>query len=69
VAWMLGSLAVWLFHGLKVSLWPWDLFFACDCGKLLNLRGLAGGQAYFDELLKYISKLLLFFAGNPYAMF
>jgi hypothetical protein len=35
----------------------------------LEIRGLAGGQAYFDELLKYIFKLLAFFAGNLSAMF
>jgi hypothetical protein len=30
---------------------------------------LAGGQAYFSELLKYILRLLAFFVGNIPAMF
>jgi hypothetical protein len=34
----------------------------------LDLKGLAVGQAYFDELLKYIFKLLAFFIGNVPAM-
>jgi hypothetical protein len=34
----------------------------------LFLRGLAVGQAYFVELLKYIFKLLAFFIGNVSAM-
>jgi hypothetical protein len=32
--------------------------------KCLVFKGLAGGQAYFNELLKYIFKLLAFFIGN-----
>jgi hypothetical protein len=40
------------------------LFLAYDCGKRLDLRGLAVGQAYFDELMKYILRLLAFFIGN-----
>ena len=42
---------------------------ACDCVECLVLKGLVGGQAYFDELLKYIFKLLAFIAGNLSAMF
>jgi hypothetical protein len=42
---------------------------AWDCGKCFDLRGLAGGQAYFDELIKYIFRLLAFFIGNVPAMF
>jgi hypothetical protein len=42
---------------------------AWDCVKCLVLKGLAVGQAYFDELLKYILRLLAFFIGNVPAMF
>ena len=68
-AWMFGSLAFRLAHGLKV--WPWDesLFMAYDWGKRLNLSGLAVGQAYFDELLKYIFTYSQIFIGNVSAMF
>jgi len=48
--------------------WPWDLLLACDWGKRLNLRGLVGGQAYFDELLKYIFTYSQIVIGNLSAM-
>jgi hypothetical protein len=57
VAWKLGTLAVWLSHGLKVWPWPWDLFMACDCGKCFDLKGMADGQAY---LIKKVSKFFPF---------
>jgi hypothetical protein len=37
---------------------------ACDCGKSLEIRGLAGGQSYFVELLKYISTYSQIVIGN-----
>jgi hypothetical protein len=37
--------------------------------KCLVFKGLAVGQAYFDESMKYIFRLLAFFIGNLYAMF
>jgi hypothetical protein len=64
----LGTLAVWFPHGLKV--WPWieGFFMAWDCGKCLVLKGFAGGQAYFDELLKYIFTYSQLVIGNLSAM-
>jgi hypothetical protein len=53
---------------LKVSPWPWDLLLACDCVKCLVLKGLAVGQSYFDELLKYIFTYLQNVIGNLPAM-
>jgi hypothetical protein len=61
-------LAVWLSHGLEVSLWPWDFFLACDCVKCLVLKGLVDGQAYFDESMKYIFTYLQNVIGNLPAM-
>jgi hypothetical protein len=62
-------LNVWFLGGLVVQWaesfpWPWDLFMACDCGKCLVLKGLAVGQAYFVELLKYIFTCLQIIIGN-----
>jgi len=42
---------------------------ACDCVECLVLRGLAGGQAYFVELMKYILTYLQNVIGNVPAMF
>jgi hypothetical protein len=45
------------------------LLLACGCGECLVLKGLAGGQAYFDELLKYIFTYSQLVIGNLSAMF
>ena len=37
---------------------------ALDWGKRFVLKGLAGGQVYFDELLKYIFTCLRIIIGN-----
>jgi len=42
---------------------------ACDCVECLEFKGLAGGQAYFDGLLKYIFTYLQNVIGNARAMF
>jgi hypothetical protein len=44
------------------------LLLACDCGKRLVLKGLVDGQAYFDELLKYIFTYWKNVIGNVPAM-
>jgi hypothetical protein len=41
---------------------------AWSCVKCFDLRGLAVGQAYFDELLKYIFTYLQNVIGNSSAM-
>jgi hypothetical protein len=40
----------------------------CDCGKRLNLRGLAVGQSYSIELMKYIFTYWQNVIGNVPAM-
>jgi hypothetical protein len=66
IAWHPGGLIVSWAESLH---WPWDLFMACDCGKCLVLKGLAVGQSYFDELLKYIFTYSQLVIGNLPAMF
>jgi hypothetical protein len=65
IAWFLGVSLVLVSESWR---WPWYFRLACDCGKCLVFKGLASGQAYFDELLKYILRLLAFFIGNVPAM-
>jgi hypothetical protein len=42
---------------------------AWNCVECLVLKGLAGGQAYFDGLLKYIFTYSQLVIGNVPAMF
>jgi hypothetical protein len=37
---------------------------AWGCVKCLDLKGLAGGQSHFDDLLKYIFAYSQIFIGN-----
>jgi hypothetical protein len=41
----------------------------CDCGKCLEIRGLAVGQSYSIELMKYIFTYSQIIIGNLSAMF
>jgi len=45
------------------------LLLACGCGECLVFKGLVGGQAYFDGLLKYIFTYSQLVVGNLSAMF
>jgi hypothetical protein len=60
-AWFLGVSLVLVLESFP---WPWDLFLACNCGKRLVLKGLVAGQAYFDELMKYIFTYSQIIIGN-----
>jgi hypothetical protein len=64
--WFLGGLVVLVSESFPL---PWGLLLACDCVKCLVFKGLAGGQAYFDELLKYIFTYSQLVIGNLSAMF